>query len=150
MTSVNYTLRAEILHRCKIPPFKRARDVLEKLEAEHKSGKEDFLTMCSTVPKEVLDLGDGKDEYHPDEARGLFTEWLRCYYKDGMKNVADSNGRTIWFSGPSGPLAPKDRKAKTYRAPAAAAKRKGDSVTEPAKAAKRASSSRKRTKKIKK
>ena len=36
-----------------------------------------------------------------------FNNWLQCYYKDGMKNVADHNKRTIWYTGPLGPLAPK-------------------------------------------
>ena len=35
-----------------------------------------------------------------------FNNWLQCYYQDGMNNLVDHNGRTIWFKGPAGPLKP--------------------------------------------
>jgi hypothetical protein len=35
--------------------------------------------------------------------------WLRCYQK-AEHNLVDNQGRTIWFSGPAGTLAPKSKK----------------------------------------
>jgi endonuclease VIII-like 1 len=49
----NY-LRAEILYRASVAPFTCARKVLEPLaKQEH---EEDLLSLCHTVPKEVVDL----------------------------------------------------------------------------------------------
>lgn len=45
---------------------------------------------------------DGKASDYSD-----FMKWLQCYSKDGMKNMVDHNDRTIWFSGPPGPMVPK-------------------------------------------
>merc|ERR1711974_396161 len=50
--------------------------------------------------------GDDEDTYAP------FSAWLRCYSKEGMKNLKDGNGRTIWFQGSAGSLAPTGNKAK--------------------------------------
>merc|ERR1711970_1202494 len=50
--------------------------------------------------------GDDEDTYAP------FSAWLRCYSQEGMKNLRDGNGRTIWFQGPAGSLAPKGDKDK--------------------------------------
>ncbi|XP_008275039.1 endonuclease 8-like 1 isoform X2 [Stegastes partitus] len=131
----NY-LRAEILFRLNIPPFLPARAVLENLESEDscenqkpvkneisdtkasartkKSGvKEetaDLLRLCHTVPLEVVNLG-GKG-YDPEKADySGFEAWLRCYYVDGMTSIRDHNGRTMWFKGDAGPMAPKDSKS---------------------------------------
>ncbi|XP_030281912.1 endonuclease 8-like 1 [Sparus aurata] len=131
----NY-LRAEILFRLNIPPFVAARTVLEGLESEdfcenekpvkneiadtktsdgteHKRVKEetgDLLRLCHTVPLEVVSLG-GKG-YDPEKADySDFQAWLQCYYVDGMKSVRDHNGRTMWFKGDPGPMAPKDSKS---------------------------------------
>ena len=38
-----------------------------------------------------------------------FAEWLQCYYNPNMQNMVDNNKRTIWFSGPVGPMAPKGK-----------------------------------------
>ncbi|XP_063452876.1 endonuclease 8-like 1 isoform X13 [Pan paniscus] len=69
----NY-LRAEILYRLKIPPFEKARSVLEALQ-QHRPSPEltlsqkirtklqnpDLLELCHSVPKEVVQLGEAKD-----------------------------------------------------------------------------------------
>ena len=69
-------VRAEILYRCSIPPFDRARDVLSKLlpseaktESEHTSTSKDeiktkknlydILQLCNMIPNEVLGLPTG-------------------------------------------------------------------------------------------
>ncbi|XP_075711288.1 endonuclease 8-like 1 isoform X2 [Rhinoderma darwinii] len=119
----NY-LRAEILFRLKIPPFMPARAVLESVKDQSQDGdislskkikikKEnpDFLQLCCLVPMEVIKLG-GKG-YDPGSSGDFtaFEQWLQCYYVPGMKTLKDRNGRTIWFQGEPGPLAPKGRKA---------------------------------------
>ncbi|XP_019217564.2 endonuclease 8-like 1 [Oreochromis niloticus] len=71
---------------------------------------DDLLRLCHTVPLEVVNLG-GKGY---DPASGDFSDfqaWLQCYYVDGMKTLRDHNGRTIWFRGDPGPMAPKDSKS---------------------------------------
>jgi len=112
----NY-LRAEILHRCKIPPFAQSRTVLEPLLTNIKSEEPDILELCHLVPKEVLSLGGGKgyDVEHDPEEEQNFNNWLRCYYQDGMQNLVDHNGRTIWFSGPPGPMKPTNSKSRGKR-----------------------------------
>ncbi|XP_030620901.1 endonuclease 8-like 1 [Chanos chanos] len=128
----NY-LRAEILYRLKIPPFVKARTVLEGLvpienkkaikeevkppETSHKGGvknlkaeSQDLLSLCHTVPLEVVKLG-GKG-YDPEKTDySVFEAWLQCYYVDGMNSLRDHNGRTMWFKGEAGPMAPKDSKS---------------------------------------
>lgn len=123
----NY-LRAEILFRLKIPPFMPARAVLESMKNESQSGdlslskkvkikKEnpDLLQLCYSVPLEVIELGGkGYDPGHSEDY-AAFQQWLQCYYTPGMKTLRDSNGRTIWFQGEPGPLAPKGKKARKQR-----------------------------------
>ncbi|KAJ8417262.1 hypothetical protein AAFF_G00284890 [Aldrovandia affinis] len=120
----NY-LRAEILYRLKIPPFVKARTVLEGLQSNDfseldkkpenekvkvKTEGADFLSLCHTVPLEVVKLG-GKG-YDPEKADySDFQAWLQCYYVEGMQSIRDHNGRTMWFKGDPGPLAPKDSKS---------------------------------------
>jgi len=107
----NY-LRAEILFRAKIPPFIRAREVLEPLsEGRVKSEDPDILELCNIVAKEVLSLDKGKN-YDPDSegSENNFSAWLQCYYVVGMKNLQDHNGRTIWFAGDPGPMVPANAK----------------------------------------
>lgn len=53
-------LRAEILYRCKVPPFAQSRSVLEPLLNNIKTEEPDILELCHIVPKEVLSLGGGK------------------------------------------------------------------------------------------
>lgn len=103
----NY-LRAEILFRAKIKPFSQAREVLESLDktCEDKSHP-DILLLCNIVMLEVLKLDKGKN-YDPQESDQSFSSWLQCYYVEGMKNLQDSKGRTIWFTGDPGPLVPKN------------------------------------------
>lgn len=109
----NY-LRAEILYRAKIPPFVSARSVLEPLTDKEGAvkadpGGPDILQLCNILSREVVELEsswyDGGDR--SDEDNG-FNAWLQCYYQDGMKNTVDHNKRTIWYSGPLGPMAPKE------------------------------------------
>ncbi|XP_036825267.1 endonuclease 8-like 1 isoform X1 [Oncorhynchus mykiss] len=151
----NY-LRAEILFRLNIPPFVKARTVLEGLQThlsdedrksvvkvevtdtevkeevtntevkeentdreisdraavkEDESETPDLLRLCHTVPLEVIKLG-GKG-YDPEKMDYTdFKSWLQCYCVKGMKSVRDHNGRTMWFKGDPGPMAPKDAKTK--------------------------------------
>uniref|UniRef100_A0A8D1URA3 Endonuclease 8-like 1 n=1 Tax=Sus scrofa TaxID=9823 RepID=A0A8D1URA3_PIG len=121
----NY-LRAEILYRLRIPPFEKARTVLEALQ-RHRLSPEltlsqkikaklqnpDLLELCHSVPKEVVQLG-GKG-YGPEsreEDFAAFRAWLRCYGTPGMNSLRDRHGRTIWFQGDPGPLAPKGGKSR--------------------------------------
>merc|ERR1712156_813403 len=72
--NVRYNLRAEILHRCKIPPFAQSRTVLEPLLTNIKSEEPDILELCHLVPKEVLSLGGGKGydvEHDPEEEQNF-------------------------------------------------------------------------------
>ncbi|XP_012584109.1 PREDICTED: endonuclease 8-like 1 isoform X2 [Condylura cristata] len=120
----NY-LRAEILFRLRIPPFEKARTVLEALQ-RHRLNPEltlsqkirvklqnpDLLELCHLVPKEVVQLG-GKG-YGPESGEedfAAFRAWLRCYGVQGMSSLRDRQGRTIWFQGDPGPLVPKGGKS---------------------------------------
>ncbi|KAM9586044.1 endonuclease 8-like 1 [Trichechus inunguis] len=121
----NY-LRAEILHRLRIPPFEKARTVLEALQQRRPSPEltlsqkikaklqnPDLLELCHSVPKEVVQLG-GKG-YGPEGGEEDFTTfraWLRCYGVSGMSSLRDRHGRTIWFQGDPGPLVPKGSKSR--------------------------------------
>ncbi|XP_072349039.1 endonuclease 8-like 1 isoform X4 [Scyliorhinus torazame] len=118
----NY-LRAEILFRLKVPPFEKARTVLEPLLHKGKAAEltlskkvkwklenPDLLELCHMLPMEVINLGGkGYDPEHLDDS-SAFEDWLRCYYVDGMQLLRDSNGRTIWFQGTPGPMAPRGSK----------------------------------------
>ncbi|KAK2103446.1 Endonuclease 8-like 1 [Saguinus oedipus] len=160
----NY-LRVEILYRMafpaphsrlKIPPFEKARSVLEALQQRRPSPEltlsqkikaklqnPDLLELCHSVPKEVVQLGEAKDGmtsagadycetlgqvslFGPDHWLGPgkgygsesgeedfagFRAWLRCYGMPGMSSLQDWHGRTIWFQGDPGPLAPKGGKS---------------------------------------
>jgi len=87
-----------------------------KVENTHEDDV-DILQLCHTVPWEVLKLSNDKVLYDTAKSSNKeqtdFTKWLRCYYQDDMKNLVDKNGRTIWFSGSAGPMAPKGAQAKT-------------------------------------
>ncbi|KAI7811879.1 endonuclease 8-like 1 [Triplophysa rosa] len=126
----NY-LRAEILYRSRIPPFVNARTVLQGLELKDEDKKKvkaetaitetadtikietetpDLLSLCHTVPLEVVKLG-GKG-YDPQTSDySTIIAWMQCYGVDGMKSIRDRNGRTMWFKGDPGPMAPKDFKS---------------------------------------
>jgi len=65
------------------------------------------------VPKEVVQLGgrgygpeSGEDDF------AAFRAWLQCYGMPGMSSLRDRRGRTIWFQGDPGPLAPKGGKSR--------------------------------------
>ncbi|XP_015426526.1 PREDICTED: endonuclease 8-like 1 isoform X10 [Myotis davidii] len=116
----NY-LRAEILYRLRIPPFEKARTVLEALKQHRLSPKltlsqkikaklqnPDLLELCHSVPKEVVQLGGkGYGQARGEEDFAPFRAWLQCYGILGMRSLRDRHGRTIWFQGDPGPLAPK-------------------------------------------
>merc|ERR1712241_365540 len=91
--------------------------VLEPLLTNVKTEEPDILELCHLVSKEVLSLGGGKgyDVEHDREEEQAFNSWLQCYYKDGMQNLVDHNGRTIWFSGPPGPMKPTNSKSRGKR-----------------------------------
>ncbi|NXC36862.1 NEIL1 Endonuclease, partial [Campylorhamphus procurvoides] len=123
----NY-LRAEILYRLKIPPFEKARTVLETLKEQKNKKKDpslmlskkvrlmqknlDLLELCHTVPMEVITAG--KQIFDPEHSDNYanFKNWLQCYLVPGMSSLRDRNGRTIWFQGEPGPMAPKGQKAR--------------------------------------
>ncbi|NWZ78949.1 NEIL1 Endonuclease, partial [Poecile atricapillus] len=110
----NY-LRAEILYRLKIPPFEKARTVLEALEEQKQERRKkdpsltlskkvklrqenpDLLELCHTVPLEVI-MAEKQllDPEHSDNY-AAFKNWLQCYLVPGMSSLRDHNGRTIWF-----------------------------------------------------
>ncbi|XP_054069852.1 endonuclease 8-like 1 isoform X2 [Rissa tridactyla] len=135
----NY-LRAEILYRLKIPPFEKARTVLEALKDQEQARRKkmmprtscstifpgmenpsltlskklklmrenpDLLELCHTVPMEVISAE--KKLFDPDNSDNYaaFKNWLQCYLVPGMSSLRDRNGRTIWFQGEPGPMAPK-------------------------------------------
>lgn len=116
----NY-LRSEILYRAEVPPFTCARTVLEQVK-EGTQKSPDFLQLCHDVPKEVINLGTGKNydltsniEDHED-----FNKWLQCYNNPDLDSMADHNKRMVWFKGDPGPMAPKGASVK--KKPAAKAK----------------------------
>ncbi|NXR68385.1 NEIL1 Endonuclease, partial [Rhadina sibilatrix] len=131
----NY-LRAEILFRLKIPPFEKARTVLEALKEQERQKKDpsltlskkvklrqenpDLLELCHTVPMEVITAEKQLlDPEHPDNY-SAFKNWLQCYLVPGMSSLRDRSGRTIWFQGEPGPMAPKGqrpRKAPRKKSP---------------------------------
>ena len=53
-------------------------------------------------------------DHNPDDEK-VFTDWLQCYTKEGMKNLVDANGRTIWFRGQAGALKPSNAKSRLKR-----------------------------------
>ncbi|NXL27832.1 NEIL1 Endonuclease, partial [Glaucidium brasilianum] len=117
----NY-LRAEILYRLKIPPFEKARTVLEALKDQEQERRKknpaltlskklklmrespDLLELCHTVPMEVI--AAEKKLLEPDHADNYaaFKNWLQCYLVPGMSTLRDRSGRTMWFQvGARGP-----------------------------------------------
>lgn len=129
----NY-LRAEILFRLQIPPFAKARTVLEGIELKVEDKKEikkmitvlettdtagkaenpDLLSLCHTVPLEVVKLGE--NGYTPAKGEySVLQAWMQCYSVDGMNSLTDHNGRTIWFKGDPGPMVPKGAKSRKMK-----------------------------------
>ncbi|NWR66884.1 NEIL1 Endonuclease, partial [Bucorvus abyssinicus] len=160
----NY-LRAEILYRLKIPPFEKARTVLEALKEQKRRKKNpsltpskklklmrenpDLLELCHTVPMELITAE--KKLLDPDHSDNYaaFKNWLRCYLVPGMSSLRDRNGRTIWFQGEPGPMAPKgqtsrkkcvrlkaDPEAPTPKVTTRALKRRSRAAVKPPKSAK--------------
>ncbi|XP_070286127.1 endonuclease 8-like 1 isoform X3 [Myotis yumanensis] len=111
--------------RLRIPPFEKARTILEALKQHRLSPKltlsqkikaklqnPDLLELCHSVPKEVVQLGGkGYGQARGEEDFAPFRAWLRCYGMVGMRSLRDRHGRTIWFQGDPGPLAPKGGKS---------------------------------------
>ncbi|XP_053933841.1 endonuclease 8-like 1 [Cuculus canorus] len=128
----NY-LRAEILYRLKIPPFEKARTVLEALKDQEQAQRTknasltlskklklkrdnlDLLELCHTVPMEVIAME--KNFLEPDhlDNYAAFKNWLQCYMVPGMNSLRDHNGRTIWFQGEPGSMAPKGQTSRKKR-----------------------------------
>ncbi|NXP42655.1 NEIL1 Endonuclease, partial [Leiothrix lutea] len=118
----NY-LRAEILFRLKIPPFEKARTVLEALKEQEQRKKDpsltlskkvklrqenpDLLELCHTVPMEVITAEKQLFDPEHSDNYAAFKNWLQCYLVPGMSSLRDRSGRTIWFQGEPGPMAPK-------------------------------------------
>ena len=69
---------------------------------------EDLLGVTHRLAKEVVGLGfdGGYFSETRDKWESGFGQWLRCYFKEGMSSVKDHNGRTMWFQGEAGPMAP--------------------------------------------
>ncbi|XP_078663911.1 endonuclease 8-like 1 [Branchiostoma floridae x Branchiostoma belcheri] len=119
----NY-LRAEVLYRLGIPPFVSARSVLEPLAKTEeltsrkgvkiKTEQPDLLELCNKLALEVVSLGATTYSHAPDSesSHDAFLRWLQCYYNSDMRTLVDHNGRTIWFKGEAGPLAPKGGKSR--------------------------------------
>ncbi len=117
--------RAEILHRCRIRPFDRARDVLSSLTEDDKKDpvkneSGDVLETTRDVMLEVINLtgniGYKVPSVEPDAAASYaFEDWLRCYDQDGMKTLTDGNKRTVWFAGEAGAMAPKGQRPKIMK-----------------------------------
>ncbi|NXG65779.1 NEIL1 Endonuclease, partial [Hemiprocne comata] len=119
----NY-LRAEILYRLKIPPFEKARTVLEALKDQEQTRRKkspsltlskklklmrenpDLLELCHTVPMEVIAAEKKLLEPDHSDNYAAFKSWLRCYLVPGMSSLRDRNGRTIWFQVLSAPSPP--------------------------------------------
>ncbi|NXS05175.1 NEIL1 Endonuclease, partial [Oxylabes madagascariensis] len=108
----NY-LRAEILYRLKIPPFEKARTVLEALKEQERTKKDpsltlskkvklrqekpDLLELCHTVPMEVITAENQLFDPEHSDNYAAFKNWLQCYLVPGMSSLRDRSGRTIWF-----------------------------------------------------
>ncbi|XP_046581058.1 endonuclease 8-like 1 [Haliotis rubra] len=132
----NY-LRAEILYRAGVPPFKCARSVLEKLSPGQeekkvvvKSESPDILQLCNILPLEVINIGATSYGLYGTKSMNKFMDWLQCYYNPSMKNMADHNKRTIWFTGDPGPMVPKEQKTKRIKKTSKIVKRKSKQMLE--------------------
>ncbi|XP_065436335.1 endonuclease 8-like 1 isoform X2 [Chrysemys picta bellii] len=114
--------------RLKIPPFEKARTVLEALQHRKQSPdltlskkvklkreNPDLLELCHAVPMEVIHMGGKGYSLEPSDDAAAFEEWLQCYCVPGMRSLRDGNGRTIWFQGEPGPMAPKGEKSRKRR-----------------------------------
>lgn len=112
----NY-LRAEILFRADIDPFKPAHTVFEELKQASLSNSSnvqqlgatnqtnsDLLQLCKEVPEEVIKLEINK--YADDNSK--FVNWCLCYGKSGMLSKKDKNNRVIWYNPKYNPSASTD------------------------------------------
>jgi endonuclease VIII-like 1 len=109
----NY-LRAEILFRAGVPPFAPAEEVLAGMkicQVMQDSNQTDLLTLCSLVPKEVIDMnlskyqgGQARAATETDAEHGKWQQWLRVYSHKDASWAVDQEGRRIWFRGPPGKL----------------------------------------------
>ncbi|XP_054987730.1 endonuclease 8-like 1 isoform X2 [Sorex araneus] len=100
------------------PPQSPELTLSQKIKA--KLQNPDLLELCHSVPKEVVQMGGkGYGQELGDEDFAAFRAWLRCYGVSGMSSLRDRHGRTIWFQGDPGPLAPKGGKSRKKKTKAA-------------------------------
>lgn len=88
----NY-LRAEILYRANINPFKK----LYQTSSEEINKIAEITHDCV---KTAYELGGGqlKDWKNPDgENPKSFKEWIKCYSVEGFSSKMDKNGRRFWY-----------------------------------------------------
>ena len=118
----NY-LRAEIIYRAKVDPFRSAADVLRSANVyvlslhfdsvypfpnikqsihqhfpmtslQHRSADGDkVLTLCAEVPREVNELNLNK--YGNALEKKKFNEWIKCYGKSNV--IVDSQKRKFFY-----------------------------------------------------
>uniref|UniRef100_A0A0B7A0Z0 Formamidopyrimidine-DNA glycosylase catalytic domain-containing protein n=1 Tax=Arion vulgaris TaxID=1028688 RepID=A0A0B7A0Z0_9EUPU len=109
--------------------FKESKPTFEMLTLQ----AQELLKLCHMIPLEVVHLGSSKYTLFDEDAKSdgqSFEAWLQCYNKPGMSSLADHNKRTIWFSGPAGPLVPKDQNSRKIKK----TQKTGDSSQEKAQA----------------
>jgi len=92
----NY-LRAEIIHRAKVPPYMSAREAIQIKQ----EGVKTVLELCHDLPLEVINL-DADVDYATKENYHIFENWLQVYGKKKSKTLVDKFKRKIWFVGDSG------------------------------------------------
>lgn len=88
----NY-LRAEILFRADISPFKPAIDAIKE--------KPIILELCKTLPLQAYRLGGGqlKDWKNPFEEEPIgWDDFMKCYGNPKMAKCKDGTGRTLWYN----------------------------------------------------
>lgn len=90
----NY-LRAEILYRVNINPFKSAREALQS--------NPEIYQLCEWAPMQAYKLGGGqlKDWENPfgtETETNSWSEFMRCYSNPMMDKILDNNGRTFWYN----------------------------------------------------
>ena len=76
------------MYRLEVPPFAKARDVLESLEVDQKlteNGENaDIIELCNIIPNEVLSLGHGKG-YDVDKGKKkdlFFTKKKNFFFRE--------------------------------------------------------------------
>lgn len=109
----NY-LRCEIIYRANIRPFDPACDILKQCFSDFMDVSKprcNLLELCRDIPIEVIQIGNSYYAPDTDTEFSEFEKWLQCYQK-APNNLVDSAGRTVWFFGHPGSLAPKNGKSR--------------------------------------